>query len=552
MAKNDQARNNGRLLRFRMPWLVRALCRTALLLGLGWSLRAAEEPSAGERFVIGPLVTRVNADSAVLIWVGPPDDKPGRVVVERSTGGDARTVTAETRTPPFEDRHAEKGVIGEVRHMARIDGLAPFTAYRYRVVTADGVSAREGAFTTAPLESSPLPFSFCVIVDTHGGHDSIATAVAAAQPHFVVHAGDFIGGRGHEWGNWLSYFASARPYLEVGTIWPVAGGHDIRPDTNIRAFFGLDDPAGAGPGPTRNNYTFTYGNLRYIVIDEYASDRPAQLVWLEQVLAANTATWTFVSMHSPTFAAGSRGSVNAHEDLVPAFERYGVDVVIAGHNHIYERLLPIGPRGGNPVHYFCINSRGNFRVVRPSPIVNGGIGRQVLVYAVCTVEGNRLSLAVRQPDGTEIDRLDLIKTDGRYQPDVMERAIETELARRIAHVYTADGRPAGMYERSDIALALTGLPRPGETLAARLDTRAFPPGCRLRVTSDPEDNAWRVAEKSVVVDGPGVELLLTAPAHLVFAEGTPTPPVRLGLNIEIEGRLFDPVIVSPTLAAAPD
>ncbi len=515
------------------------------LLPLCLSLIFLSSVAAG--FVIEPYVTRVNHDSAVIIWVGQPSDTPGTVTFEPADAGETQSLNTEISRPPFQDRRVDGGERDETRHLARLTGLTPFTTYRYRATDPHENAIREGTFTTAPADDGEtVSFTFSVLSDSHGSHNPAAAAVAADEPLFVVLTGDFIGGRGHDWGNWVSYFASARNYLKNSVIWPVVGGHDIRPANNYRALFGLDDPAGGFPHPEASYYTFTFANLLYISIDQYADDRETQLEWLEGVLENNTAEWIFASFHSPVFAVGSRGGMRGHADFVPLFEKYGVDIVIYGHNHIYERMLPIGPGNEKPVHYICTNAGGNFRVIRPSPIVAGGIGRQALCHATFTIDGNRLVMVVKQTDGTEIDRLELVKTDGRYQPEIMDQAIDTELARRIAHVYSAGGEPAGMYNREDIRIEFKALPRPGDPVMAVLDVAHFPPGSRLHISPVPENNPWGITEQIVPITGESLELELTAPADLVYAKAGMSPTLRLGVSLELDGRLFEPATLVPS------
>lgn len=497
-------------------------------------------------FVIEPYVTRVNSESAVVIWVEPQTAVPGSIMFEPAAGGETRAVSASVSQPPFLNRRVEGGKTDLTRHLGRLTGLEPFTTYRYRVTATDGESIREGTFTTAPPEGHATPFTFSVMSDSHGSHHPAAAAVANDEPLFVVLTGDFIGGRGHDWGNWVSYFSSARTYLKHSVIWPVVGGHDIRPDDNYRALFGLDDPQGDFPHPEASYYAFTFGNLLYISLDQYADDRETQLEWLEAVLQNHNAEWIFASFHSPVFAVGSRGGMQGHADFVPLFEAYGVDIVIYGHNHIYERMLPIGPENKKPVHYICTNAGGNFRVVRPSPIVAGGIGRRALCHATFTIHGNQLDMVVKQTDGTVIDRLELVKTDGRYPSEIMDRAIDAGRARQIAHVYSAGGEPGGMYDREDLGIDFKTLPQAGKPVIGLLDVRHFPAGSRLHVMPDPEDNPWAVTEQTLAIESDTLELELTGPADLVYAKDGFDPALRLVLNLELDGRWFEPAPVVPS------
>jgi 3',5'-cyclic AMP phosphodiesterase CpdA len=71
---------------------------------------------------------------------------------------------------------------------------------------------------------------------------------------------------------------------------------------------------------------------------------PRQTRWLEETLAADVppGTWTVVALHHPPFSAGDHGSdLDVRRAWVPLFERFDVPLVLAGHDHDYQRSRPI-------------------------------------------------------------------------------------------------------------------------------------------------------------------------------------------------------------------
>lgn len=89
-------------------------------------------------------------------------------------------------------------------------------------------------------------------------------------------------------------------------------------------------------------YERTYGPVHLVVVDSNRAADPAQLRWLEGVLSApGASTWTVVIQHHPPFSAGFHGSNAASRKwLVPLYEAAGVDLVLAGHDHDYQRITP--------------------------------------------------------------------------------------------------------------------------------------------------------------------------------------------------------------------
>jgi hypothetical protein len=105
-------------------------------------------------------------------------------------------------------------------------------------------------------------------------------------------------------------------------------------------------------------YTFKpKDGIRFFALDSNYMDR-TQLQWLEKELAASGSDWKIVYFHHPIYSSGGRhGSDTALRDqLEPLFVKYGVDVVLAGHEHFYERLKP--QKG---IHYFISGGAGKLR-----------------------------------------------------------------------------------------------------------------------------------------------------------------------------------------------
>lgn len=138
------------------------------------------------------------------------------------------------------------------------------------------------------------------------------------------------------------------------------GNHDFRSEQ------GRDQVAYPGYNMVGSYYTFTevaflQGSpaqglsdpvtVQFFALDTnqiYLNDKhretpwPAQLKWLEDELTRSSATWKVVFAHHPVYSSGRHGSYrDLMRALSPLFEAYGVQLYINGHDHNYERTVPI-------------------------------------------------------------------------------------------------------------------------------------------------------------------------------------------------------------------
>ena len=104
------------------------------------------------------------------------------------------------------------------------------------------------------------------------------------------------------------------------------------------------------PSETEHFYSFNYANIHFISLDSITANRRPDgrmATWLAKDLAAVTATWTIVLFHHPPYTKGSHDSDSKTDsggrlgdmrrNLLPILEEGGVDLVLCGHSHSYER-----------------------------------------------------------------------------------------------------------------------------------------------------------------------------------------------------------------------
>ncbi len=260
---------------------------------------------------------------------------------------------------------------------ARLDHLLPDTEYYYTVghdgfdPAGDPALGGLAGFRTAPDPRRAGTFTFTAFGDQGVNYDGVATGnlVGGINPAFHLHMGDicYAESNGHglitdsyDARIWDAFFVQ-NAHVASRIPWMVAiGNHDMEAWYSPNGYGGLEARftfPGGGPRPCPGSYSWSYGNVGLVSLDaddvSYAIPANcgysggAQTAWLERRLAEfrSRADIDFVVVyfhHSTHTTCVSDGAEGGAQDLWgPLFDRYRVDLVLNGHNHVYERTDPI-------------------------------------------------------------------------------------------------------------------------------------------------------------------------------------------------------------------
>ncbi len=245
--------------------------------------------------------------------------------------------------------------LGEAHvHSLKLANLKPATTYAYRV--GDGLNWSEWFhFTTAA--DKPAPFSFIYFGDAQNAVRSLWSRVVreahseAPRAAFMLHAGDLINraNADNEWGEWFSaggFLNAMIPSIatpgnhEYGLS---VAGSQLTGHWRPQFAFPLNGP----PGLEETAYYLDYQGARIISLNSNERQQE-QIAWLEEVLKNNPHRWTIVTFHHPVYsAAKDRDNGNIRNWWKPLFDKYGVDLVLQGHDHTYARSAKGGPKNVN-------------------------------------------------------------------------------------------------------------------------------------------------------------------------------------------------------------
>ena len=455
----DSAMDHARKGRTRLGTRGARIVLSAAVLGTG--LFASPALHAAHPITKGPWVQRVTSSSAILrVEVDPPAPVTLELGLGLGTadGGGERLPVIESPEP-------------RSLHAIPLDGLQPGTRYPYTVRV--GASSKFAAFVTAPPDDGDTPFRFLVYGDNRSddaAHAAIVRAMVPVASDFLVHTGDFVE-NGASAAQWQNFFEIEAPLLGTRCLFSCVGNHELTDGAGIEyaRFFGPTDlppgsdqlragepprsSKGSAPAATRPEHlagTFRWGNARFFLINGMVSYKgTVDRTWLEKALAdadgEKNLKWRIVVVHHGPWSSGPHGNNARLHDagIIPLLAKHKVDLVLSGHDHIYERgwsdglAYVVSGGGGAPV--YKIKSR----------LPQARKAESVRHFVDVSVSASAMQLVAMRLDGSTIERCGLSKSTVGWD---------------------CDGPPTSVASSEGSSPAMSGAPNPG--------TSAPPPASR--------------------------------------------------------------------------
>ncbi|MES2478027.1 MAG: metallophosphoesterase [Bacteroidota bacterium] len=273
-------------------------------------------------------------------------------------------------------------------HIVRIEDLLPDTKYYYSIGTDTSVLQGDtnNFFTTAPLDSAKRKVSIAVFGDCGRNDNGFQTGTLSAYQKYLASKGmkasevllllgdnAYNSGTDAEFSN--TFFS---PYsgniLKNHPLYPAPGNHDYNNGSltaqqlhNVPYYsiFSMptDGECGGVPSETKAFYSFNRGGVHFLSLDSYGMEdygttrmydtTGEQVKWIKKDLAADTSKWVIAYWHHPPYTKGSHNSdsetelVKIRENFIRILERMGVDLILTGHSHDYERSYLLKGHFGN-------------------------------------------------------------------------------------------------------------------------------------------------------------------------------------------------------------
>ena len=155
-------------------------------------------------------------------------------------------------------------------------------------------------------------------------------------------------------------------------------------------------------------YSVVWGPVEIFIVDSSTPQvtgaaGPEQITWLRDALAASTASWKVAALHHPPYSSGGHGSnIAVREALEPLFVEYGVDLVLTGHDHHYERTVPL-----DGVTYVVSGAGSKLRGTGTSDFT--AVAENRLQFMIVEATTDAIRLRAVGVDGVVIDEFTLVK-----------------------------------------------------------------------------------------------------------------------------------------------
>ncbi|PYM09804.1 MAG: hypothetical protein DME18_17415, partial [Verrucomicrobia bacterium] len=298
--------------------------------------------------------------------------------------------------------------------------LRPNSVYTYSAET-DGVRAPPKKFKT--FDAHPDRVRFIAYGDTRtnpGTHAAVAGNFKRHAPDFILHAGDLVAA-GKRYDLWAKeFFGPLAEVIDEIPILPAIGNHE-QDGINYLNYVHL-------PGKELW-YAYDAGPVHVLSLD-FRSEKETdeQFAFARRDLLSATAPWKVVFLHYPVFNIGGHGTGWGHATYLPLFHQAKVDLVLAGHSHIYERFRPIanvtGPDTWPITHITTGGGGAPLYTVYSHPALEtqASTNHFVLIEATPT----RLSGRALTTNETVIDTFELKKSNGRPAAEYVARVYSEE------------------------------------------------------------------------------------------------------------------------------
>ncbi len=473
----------------------------------------AKAQKARARITKGPVLLRVYQDRAAVMWETDTQE-PVRLYYGKDGKLD-KYVESRGRKVQYEAKIDGKRAVKKTVfiHKVWLDDLEAGQDYSYRVACSQRQS-KTYQLRTVPVSTDEVRFIVYGDSRTHPKtHRKLVELMIRKNVDFVVHAGDLVssGDRYEQWGP--QFFQPLKGLTESVPIYIAKGNHE----GNGGNYEKLLIPGGEG-----NSFSFDYGPVHYFCVDNVSRGLKAdkQLGLIAADAKDSQAMWKFVSYHVPSVNFGGHWSKWGYPDALATLAKAGVDLVVVGHSHQYERFRPVAPPSGTDGNYvtYITTGGGGASLSGVAPILYHASAKKIHHFCLFSINGNKLTMEAIDIDGKVIDRIEIDKTKGRLNKQYLGTAVPMEAIRFHQELHSASLKP------------LSARPQKGQpfTIACTLSIPELNEAAKITFSLRCDKGTYELPEPKVVT--------IPKEAGTVEAKLTVTPLVEVKVPKDSRGR----------------
>lgn len=306
---------------------------------------------------------------------------------------------------------------------AKLTGLKPNSIYYYRIISPDNKSW----FKARTYADNQENFSFVAMGDSRSNPEifsKIMSESGGANPDLIISMGDLVenGGKYKQWNDY--YFSVIHGVAESIPIISTLGDHEGEGDEGelFRYFLRDNQPV------DKQWFSFDYGSAHFISLDYRYPDSQEMIDWFIKDITSSSNKWNFVYMHRPCYNLGGHGSAWGRGTWPELFAKHKIDIVFAGHSHLYERFYPVKSENDPfPVTYITTGGAGAelYEVVKNESVLASS--ESVNHFVKVQIAGDTLKLLTIRMDGSLLDKLLIIKEKTSFNKDYTNLTIPQEM-----------------------------------------------------------------------------------------------------------------------------
>jgi predicted phosphodiesterase len=307
---------------------------------------------------------------------------------------------------------------------AKLTGLQPISVYSYRLVSPENKSW----FKASTYARNQQNFSFVAMGDSRSNPEiftKIMSESGEANPDLIISMGDLVenGGKYEQWNKY--YFSVVHGVAESIPIVSTLGDHEGEGDNGelFRYLLRADQPV------DKQWFSFDYGSAHFISLDYRCPESKEMMDWFIRDITSSAKKWNFVYMHRPSYNMGGHRSDWGREIWPALFAKYKIDIVFAGHSHLYERFYPVRPQNepdAFPVSYITTGGAGAelYEVVKNESVLASS--ESVNHFLNVRIAGDTLQYKAIRMDGSLLDKFTIIKNQQKFNKEYIAKVVPQE------------------------------------------------------------------------------------------------------------------------------